>query len=410
MSKDAPKSPDPNQLIQQQLALNRVNQQTPFGSMTFNRINKGKEGPNYALDVELSKAQQKILDQQESNQIRLGNRAANAIGYIPTRPMQPFDPNAGRIGNFATNVDPAAAFRSTAGRPGEFRSNVGRPGEFKAGIGRTTAFTPGDFEDTRGRVEHAQFERAMSLMNPQFALEEERMQQRLANQGLPQSSEAYTAETGRFSDAKNRAMQEAALSAVLAGGAEQSRLFGQGLDTYQQNLARQQQQFGQDIGGYQQNLARQAQLYGQDLGGYQTNLGRQAQLFGQDLGGYQANLARQAQNFGQDLSGYQANLAGQAQRYGQGLNTYQTNQAQRGQQMNELLAMMGLTQVQQPGFANVPQVDIPYGQGGGGGGANPFMGTGIGALSGAAAGAPFGPWGAGIGAGLGGLFGLGASF
>ena len=58
----------------------------------------------------------------------------------------------------------------------------------------------------------------MSLMNPEFDRQEGQMQQRLANQGLPQSSEAYTAETGRFGDTRNRAMQEAAMAAVRPAG------------------------------------------------------------------------------------------------------------------------------------------------------------------------------------------------
>ena len=61
-------------------------------------------------------------------------------------------------------------------------------------------------------------------MNPEFKRNEAAMQQRLANQGLPQASRAYTAETARFDRTRNRAMEEAAMSAVLAGGGEQSRM------------------------------------------------------------------------------------------------------------------------------------------------------------------------------------------
>lgn len=71
-------------------------------------------------------------------------------------------------------------------------------------------------------TEAAVFDRAMSLMNPQFARHEEQLRQRLANQGLPQSSGAFTSEVGRFEDTRNRAVQDAALQAVLAGSGEQT--------------------------------------------------------------------------------------------------------------------------------------------------------------------------------------------
>ena len=71
-------------------------------------------------------------------------------------------------------------------------------------------------------VQQGVFDRAMSLLSPEFARREESLRQRLANQGLPQSSAGFNAELGRFDDSYNRALQDAATSAVLAGSQEQT--------------------------------------------------------------------------------------------------------------------------------------------------------------------------------------------
>ena len=145
----------------------------------------------------------------------------------------------------------------------------------------------GDIAGGRDAVEKASFDRAIALMGPELASRETQLRQRLANQGLPQSSNAFNAELGRFSDAQNRSLEQAALAATLAGGQEQSRTV--------------------------------------------------------------ANI----------------------------------------------LSLLGLGQPAQPQFFNVPQVTIPVNQPQQG--ANPLMG----ALGGAAAGAPLGPWGIAGGAALG---------
>src|SRR5690606_8443568 len=137
--------------------------------------------------------------------------------------------------------------------------------------------------------------------------------------GLPQTSRAFESEFGRFEDARNRALEEAALASVLAGGQEQSRLFG--LD----------------------------------------------------------------------------------------LATQQAVAAQRAQQLNEVLARLGLTQVQAPTFMPNPLagVQVPItGQTGGGG----SLGAGLaGGLSGAATGAQIGSMlgGPGVGTAIAGLLGRG---
>ena len=83
-----------------------------------------------------------------------------------------------------------------------------------------------DLGSTRGDVESAHFNRAMNLLNPQLDRREDQLRQRLANQGLPQTSGAFNREMGRFETGTNEALQQAALASVLAGGAEELRGIG----------------------------------------------------------------------------------------------------------------------------------------------------------------------------------------
>jgi len=152
----------------------------------------------------------------------------------------------------------------------------------------------------REAVEGAYYDRILRLLRPEMDRREGQLRQRLANQGLPQSSLGFGNEIGRFEDARNQALEQAALAAVLAGDEEETRV---------------------------------------------------AQM------------------------------------------------------------ILSLLAAGQPGTVpalNVPQITVPVNQPGGGGGIPRGQAALGGAASGAATGASFGPWGAAIGGGAGGLLGLAA--
>lgn len=234
----------------------------------------------------------------------------------------------------------------------------------------------GDFSADRQRVEQAIYSR----LEPQFQRDEAAMRSRLANQGITPGSEAYN----RDLDAFNRAREDARQQAILAGGAEQSRLFGLGLAARQQGVgenvkqgefanaaqaqaylqalgrgafsnAAQQQAFGQAQGRgqfaqqggalqFQQNLANaqlsqaaQEQAYRQALGSAAFGNQAVAQQFQQNLGAGQ--FANQAQNqlFGQQMAGTDLYNRANQQQFGQSLQNAQLANSLRGQTFNEQL-------------------------------------------------------------------------
>ena len=82
----------------------------------------------------------------------------------------------------------------------------------------------GDLGASRQAVEQATFDRLTGLLSPEFERDERRLRQRLANQGLPQTSGAFDSELERFEDRVDRRREEAALASIMAGGQEESRV------------------------------------------------------------------------------------------------------------------------------------------------------------------------------------------
>lgn len=194
------------------------------------------------------------------------------------------------------------------------RTEIGGAGE---GIVRDVG--PADFSADRQRVEQAM----LSRMQGSFDRQRADMDAKLAAQGVSQGSQAY----GAAADEINRGMNDARMSAVLAGGQEQSRLFGLSLDRAGFANQAQAQAFSQRGAEAQFGNAAQAQEFGQraDLAA-QHNALRDAAIREQV----------QAAGFSNDLR--QARLAERLQL--------------RSQPINEISALFGLggqVQVQMPG-------------------------------------------------------------
>jgi hypothetical protein len=81
-------------------------------------------------------------------------------------------------------------------------------------------------EDTAD-FERQIFESRKGLLDPVFEQDEERLRQRLANQGIGQENEAFRKELQRFETGKGETLSRLATEASIAGRAEESRVFGQ---------------------------------------------------------------------------------------------------------------------------------------------------------------------------------------
>jgi hypothetical protein len=204
-----PPPPDPHEVAQAQTGQNigtsvantymgNANTYGPLGNVTYDQTGtkqividgKKYDIPLWSVNQTLSRDQQRLLDLQEKTGINLGQ-----IGVQQSR----------RLGNLLnTRIDPRKL-------PSRYRNAPDAP-ELQTEIGAN------DFSADRQRVEEALFAR----QEPQFARDRAAMETRLANQGVTQGSQAYM----NAMDELNRSVTDARMQTVLAGGQEQSRLFG----------------------------------------------------------------------------------------------------------------------------------------------------------------------------------------
>lgn len=268
--------------------LNRINQFTPTGSQTFTT---GPDGRPIATTT-LSPQLQALFNQQVQGQQLAGQRGQNMLSSLPGARQPVF---GGQQGAFQA---PEFGRGAQIGAGNRFSLMNMLPG----GVNEST------FGQQRDQVTQATFDRAMNLLNPQFEQQDRRREQDLANRGLPISGEAYQTDRSNTARSRGDVMNQLAMSAVLAGGQEQTRLLNDLLGTSQQGMgqamANRQQRFGEALGGF-----------GADLQGNQFNLGAaQANRqipFNETLSLFNLGSGQPAQNFfapgaGQ-LMGFQSN-------------------------------------------------------------------------------------------------------
>ena len=326
----APPVPDPNQLIQQDAAQNRITQFTPYGNLLFGSVgNQGQfvqglvpEGGTAAAYTQETPFQSQLRSQQEALGLGLATEAGQQFDQLAAQ--TPFDYTAGL---------PQYTFQDASNLP-QFQSTIST---------ENLPALPTDFEDTRRQVTQSVFDRQLGLLQPQFTKQREDLAQNLANRGIPIGSEAYNQALNRLDTQQSEQTQRLALTADVAGGAEASRLFGMA------STAR-GQQFGENVANVAQaNQARQQQIADQLRANELQNQQRQAML---------------------------------NERIGL-----------RGQQFNELAALLGGPQIQQPTFFAPSAVNT----------------LGANQLSGSAAANAFNQQMANYGSGMGGLFDLAGS-
>lgn len=224
-SPSPPPPVDQGALIDKQVEVNRITQFTPLGDLRFGEV--GAQGQfipgtsGTATFVDLPPESQAIFDLGQATTGELAERGLLQAINLPAEPI------------------------SFEGLP-EFSSEL----DFS---GLTALPGVGDFSADATRVEDVTFQRAVGLLNPEFDLQEERLRQTLANQGLPIGSEAFEGEFDRFDRIRDEALTRASFDAVGAGRAEQSRLFGLSTSARATGLAEILQQ---------ENLARTARQQG----------------------------------------------------------------------------------------------------------------------------------------------------
>ena len=339
MGKSAPAPPpvpNPNELINAQANANRINQFTPYGNLLFGSVGDQGQFVQGAVPDDAQAAaftqetpfQTQMRAATEGTGLGLGNVAFNrvtgrqVVGQNPDgSPIFADDPdfqNPFRTAPTLAGVAQAQDVDPTTGLPA-FQSQISTTAPMPTSID-TAGLTAlqSDPEAFRSNIEQTLYNRQLGLLQPEFTRQRETLEQNLADRGIPITSEAYNSAINRFESQQGEQLGRLAQQATLAAGQESDRLVNQ-------SRAARQQEFGERAAAGQFGLAAQGQGFSQAAANTQL-----------------ANAARQDTVANQLLSNQIANQARSRQ--------IAERNATRGQNFNELAALLGGQQVQQPSF------------------------------------------------------------
>lgn len=177
--------------------LNRPNENTPYGTRAWEQTGTqtvpgigglpAQNIPQYTANTTLSPTGQKLFDLESSLKLGLGNQAQSTLGQVQNATAAPVD------------------FSSAP-----------------------KAYNEADLLQNRDAVTNAMYSRAKSMLDPQFQQQQDSLDTNLVNRGFALNTPGYNTAQGNFDRTKQAAYGDARDRAILAGGDEQSRLFGMG--------------------------------------------------------------------------------------------------------------------------------------------------------------------------------------
>ena len=271
-SGSAPSAPDPQELTQAQskanidaiLASQFVNSTptfTPFGSQQFYVSPTGQYS-------QVQAPSQPELERLASG-YALGNTVLNRslAGIDQIRPL-----------DFST-APPAVAGLNYGGMPDrpwsidmsgapsavtslDFSRAPNAPNSYAFG-GLSNVMTADQFAPERRRIEDSIYGRQAEMLRDDFNRRDERLENRLVNQGLRLGSEGYGEARRQLGETENQAYADARTRAIQFGGDEFARAFGMSLQGRQQGFGEQQTQAS--LANQARAAAIQEQLLGRQV-------------------------------------------------------------------------------------------------------------------------------------------------
>jgi len=300
---------------------------------------------------------QQTLDSQMRVQTALANLGQTGISNANAALSTPYNPNASAV----TGYNPVAVSNVetglTADKYGLARAKT-EANSYGLASGDVAANTYGLARgevplqyglDTRNLTQmptnagiNAQ-QAILSRLDPTIQAGDVSFRQTLANQGLAPGTAAYDAAFRNREMSKNDLYNQAALQGInldmLARQQGLNELNTLGTFGNQAQLA--------GAGLYNQAVS---QNFGQGITANQLKNQAIAQNFGQGVTADQLYNSAVGQNFNQALSAQQANNAAQNQQFQQNLGNSQFGMALRQQPINEVIGLMGGSQIQLPQF------------------------------------------------------------
>ena len=248
----APKTPDPYKVAgaqtksnietaQTQTELNRFNQETPFGTVSWSQ---DPNNPNkYTSSINYDPQTQRIIDSTKSGVEGLTGNAHQTLGqplpWVPgTQDITNYLPTIqGNVKGVGSLVDPSL---KTAGEANNYlRGAVAKANQAIA--------TPFNFKDapampvaneaTRQAIANALYGQSTSRLDPRYNQASSNLESKLAAQGITVGSDAYNREIDNLARDRNDAYQSAMNASQLSSLDAMNILFSMGLSARKQGVA-----------------------------------------------------------------------------------------------------------------------------------------------------------------------------
>lgn len=362
---------------QLQQLYNRVNETNPYGQATYVQNPDG----TVTRQINLSASQQTLLDQQQQRDIELGNQggqkfveAAKTWGTAPdySKVQKLSSPTYTGLDKLPDKLDYSnidklpdnpnyskAQKLATTGYEGIQGINT------QANYNKAPRILGGqDLLSERQRVEDTLYNAQMKRLDPVFAKQKEDLAQKLANQGIPTTSERYKRELANLDQNQSDARIQAQAQASQQGLGEQQGLYGMSLSSRQQGVGESNSLWGQALQARQQRTGEADTTFGKTLSARQQGVGEQNNLLDYALQkrqqgvGEQNNitnyaLQRRQQGVGEVNTGFQNTLQARQQGMGEVQNAYNLP-------FQQMQAYYGLQSgVQNPTFSGIQDISVP---------------------------------------------------
>jgi len=331
--------------------MNRVNQVTPYGNLTYTQNGTtdvgGNQVPSYTATQTLNPDQQAAVTSQQQltkGLYGLGNDQLGRIADTLSKPLN-YDGLAtlqqGLDSSGLTQLKTALGPLAKQATDLDWSQFANQPTSLNT---RTLSAMPTDPTQMNQQVSNAIYNQSTSRLDPQWQQAQTQLQTQLVNQGIPQNSDAWNKAMMQFAQQKNDAYNTANNSAITSGAQIGGTDYGLALQGRQQGVNEQTTSAGLA------NQANAAALARQQAAAQLANTANQTGIqYGMD----NASLAQAAHQQGIQDQLANAGLAQTARQQG-----IQERTALYNQPLNETSALMSGGQVQGPSFVNVPQANV----------------------------------------------------
>lgn len=361
-----------------QQALNLINQNTPLGSITYNNIGTDPTtgAPRYESNVSLSPSGQKSFDLQQQVGEALNNLALKGTGQVSSAfdTSQNYDnlpktsgldtsalPAAGKVDltkapNAPTGLDLSSLSPVSAYDPTKFGSlksfdtsglasaptsiDVSNLPELPKGLDLSTlGDAPTANDALRQQAADTLYKQSTSRLDPQWQLDQQRLENQLTQKGIAQGSDAWKNAMESFQRSRNDAYDQARNDSILNAVNYETGQYNLENNAYTTKRDTLQQQFADALNANNQGFGQAQAKFGAGLASRQQGVSELQQAVADALANRQQQSS-EAQTANTTSSNNRA----------QGLNeqeaAFQAGQAARGQNINEQLSLAGLNDQQ----------------------------------------------------------------